>query len=73
MLINSSLLLILPNPGDDWFEIKKVTSKKKVNSKVTFLVHWMDGSKSREPEENISDFAKSQYYVNLKQKQKRRR
>jgi len=56
---------------DDWQEIKKVTSRKKISGKDTFLVHWKDGSKSREPAENITDFAKTQYH--LVQNQRKRR
>ena len=59
--------------GDGWFEIIKLTGKKKIGGKKTYMVHWKGGSKSREPEENVSEFAKIQYEVALKQRQKNRR
>jgi len=61
------------NLGDESFEIDKLSYWSKKVKKVIFLVHWKDCSKSRKPEENISDFAKSQYFVALKQRRKQRR
>ena len=58
---------------DDWYEILKVTSRKKVGGKDTFLVHWTDGTTSREPAENITNYAKAQYYVAQGQRKRRRR
>jgi len=39
---------------DGWYEIDKVTSRKRIAGKPHFLVHWKDGSKSYEPDENVS-------------------
>ena len=61
------------NLGDESFEIDKLSYWSKKVKKVIFLVHWKDCSKSHKPEENISDFAKSQYFVALKQRRKQRR
>jgi len=58
---------------DEWHEIKKVTSRKKICGKDTFIVHWADGSRSREPSENITDYAKAQYYLIQNQRRRRRR
>jgi len=44
----------------DWYEILKVTSRKKVGGKDTFLVHWTDGTTSREPAENITEKTQAQ-------------
>jgi len=41
---------------DDWYEIRKVTSRKKVGCKDTFLVLWTDGTTSRKPAANITDY-----------------
>jgi len=38
----------------------------------TFLVWWKDGTKSREPASNITDHAKEVYFVNLRNKNRRR-
>jgi len=61
------------NLDDGWYSIDKVTSRRRDKGKVSYLVHWSDGSRSREPEENISEFAKTQYFVALRQKRRRRR
>jgi len=44
---------------DEWFEIDKVTSRRMINGKETFLVHWKDNKKTREQAENISVYAKT--------------
>jgi len=31
----------------------------------TWLVHWTDGTRSYEPEDDISDYAKAQYYCSM--------
>ena len=61
------------NVQDEWFEIDKVTSRRMINGKETFLVHWKDNTKTRELAENISECAKSQYFVNLRKNKNRRR
>lgn len=58
--------------GDGWYTIDRVCGKKKVRGKLHFLVRWQDGTKSYEPKENVSDYAINQYYVRVKQNQKRR-
>jgi len=57
----------------DWLKIKKISSRKKIKGKDTWLVHWMDGSTSREPTENITDYAKAMYYLAQGQQKRRRR
>jgi len=57
----------------DWLEIKKITSRKKIGGKITFLVHWLDGSTSREGSENITDYTKTMYYLAQGQRKRRRR
>ena len=43
-----------------------------INGKKTFLVHWKDNTTTREPAENISEYAKSQYFVNLRKNKNKR-
>ena len=62
-----------PSLDDGWFEINKVTSRKKIRGKDTFLVHWSDGSTSREPAENITEYAKAQYFIALERRKKHRK
>jgi len=59
--------------SSDWHEIKKVTSRKFVNGTETFLVWWKDGTKTREPASNITDYAKELYFISLRNKNRRRR
>jgi len=49
--------------GDRWYEIDKITSCRMIGGKAHFLVHWKNGDRSYEPEENVSDYAKAQYYA----------
>lgn len=63
----------MPSLDDGWFEINKVTSRKKIRGKDTFLVHWSDGSTSREPAENITEYAKAQYFIALERRKKHRK
>jgi len=56
----------------DWLNIKKSLSRKKIKGKDTWLIHWMDGSTSREPTENIKDYAKTMYYLAQGQRKRRR-
>ena len=58
---------------DGWYEILRVTNRKKIAGKLHFLVHWTDGSKSYEPEENVSDYAKAQYYARCQFRRRSRR
>ena len=51
--------------SSDWHEIEKVTSRKFVNGTETFLVWWKDGTKTREPASNITDYAKEMYFISL--------
>jgi hypothetical protein len=53
---------------DEWYEVVKISNRKKINGKTHFLVHWKDGSKSYEPEDNITDAAKADYFVKAKQR-----
>jgi len=66
--------LCQPNADSgEWFEIKKVTSRKFLNGKETFLVWWQDGSKSRVDATDVSEYAKEMYFINLKKKNRRKR
>jgi len=56
---------------DGWYKILKVSNSKK--GKTHFLVHWTDGSKSYEPEENVTDYAKAQYYARCQSRRRPRR
>jgi len=47
---------------DSWYEILKVTNRKKIAGKPHFLVHWLDGSKTYK-KGKVSDFVKAQYYA----------
>ena len=57
---------------DGWFEVTKINNHKTINGKIHFLVHWSDGSKSYEPEDNITDAAKAAYYASCRTKRKPR-
>jgi len=59
--------------GDDWYEIDRVTSRRTIAGKPHFLVHWKDGSRSYEPEDNVSDYTKAQYYARCQARRKPRR
>jgi len=41
-----------------------------IGGKAHFLVHWKDGDRSYEPEENVSDYAKAQYYARCQARRK---
>jgi len=58
---------------EGWYEIKKISSRKVTNGKETYLVHWSDGTTSREPADNITDHAKSQYFVAQDERRRKRR
>jgi len=58
---------------DEWFDIDKMTSRRMINGKETFLVHWKDNKKTHEPADNISEYAKTQYFVNLRKNRNKRR
>ena len=64
---------VMPSLDDGWFEVNKVTSRKKIRGKDTFLVHWSDGSTSREPAEIITAYAKAQYFIAQERRKKRRK
>jgi len=57
----------------DWLEIKRISSRKKIKGKDTWLVYWMDGTNTREPTENITDYAKTMYYLAQNERRRRRR
>ena len=58
---------------DTWYTIQKLLSHKKIAQKDHYLVKWQDGSKSWEPADNITPYAIDQYYVQKRDKAKRRR
>ena len=62
-----------PEPDDDWYTIKKVIARKLIKGKEHFRVVWEDGSRQWVPAEDVTDFAKSEYFVNRQQKRRRRR
>jgi len=57
----------------DWLEIKRISSRKKIKGEDTWLVYWMDGTNTREPTENITDYAKTMYYLAQNERRRRRR
>jgi len=59
--------------GDGWYEISKITNRRMISGKPHFLVHWKQGDRSYEPEENISDYAKAQYYAQCQARRKPKR
>ena len=58
---------------DGWFEIHRVTNRKVIAGKPHFLVHWKDGTKSYEPEDNITELAKNEYYTRCQNQRRSRR
>jgi len=60
--------------GDGWYEIDKITNRRMIAGKPHFLVHWKEAGRSYEPDRNISDYAKAQYYASppARRKPKRR-
>ena len=58
---------------DGWYEILKVTNRKKIAGKPHFLVDWLDGSEIYEEEGNVSDFVKAQYYARCQSRRRPRR
>ena len=58
---------------DEWYSIKKVTAHKKVKGKDYFQVVWEDDTRQWLPSEDVTEFAKNQYYVNRRQKRRRKR
>ena len=59
-----------PSLSDEWYDIKKITNKKTIGGKTHYMVHWQDGSRSYEPEENISDTAKAAYNARCQTRRK---
>ena len=49
------------------------TSSRMIAGKPHFLVHWKDGTKTYEPDENVSDYAKAEYYARCQAKRKPKR
>jgi len=58
---------------DKWYSIKRVTAHKKVKGKDYFQVVWEDDTRQWLPSEDVTEFAKNQYYVNRRQKRRRKR
>ena len=59
--------------GDGWYEIENVTNRRMIAGKPHFLVHWKDKTKSYEPEDNVSDHAKAEYYIRCQRRRKTNR
>ena len=61
-----------PTNGLDegWYEIDSVTNRRMISGKPHFLVWWKDGTRSYEPDSNISDFAKAEYYARCQARRK---
>jgi len=55
---------------DGWFAITKITNRKTIAGKPHYLVHWTDGTKTYEPEENISQAAKDTYLARCRARRK---
>ena len=60
---------------DTWYPIDKLLDHKKVGKETHFLVQWLDsqGSKSWEPDDNITQCAIDQYFIARHPKTKRRK
>jgi len=58
---------------DDWYTIEGLLNHKKVGIKTYYLVKWKDdkGSQTREPEENITQYAIDQYLIMKRDRAKR--
>ena len=56
---------------DGWFTITKITNRKTIAGKPHYLVHSTDGTKTYEPEENISQVAKNAYLAPCRARRKR--
>jgi len=65
----------MTSTDDTWYPIERLVGHKRVNRKDYFLVKWLDatGSRSWEPKDNITQYAIDQYFVEKKQKAKRRK
>jgi len=59
---------------DTWYPIEKIMNHKKVSRKDYFLVKWLDlqGSRSWEPYENVTQYAIDQYYIEKRHKARKR-
>lgn len=53
-----------PIPPDTFYEVQKLMGTKFINKIRHFRVLWKDGSKTWEPQANISEFLIRQYFVN---------
>ena len=62
-----------PPLADGWFDIDKVTNRKSIAGKTHFLVHWTDGTRSYEPEENITDTAKAAYFARCQARRRKKK
>jgi len=56
---------------DGWFAINKITNRKTIAGKPHYLVHWTDGTKTYEPEQNITQVAKDAYFARCRARRKR--
>lgn len=55
---------------DGWFPIKRLTHRKLIDGKPHFMVQWADNTKSYEPESNITELAKLEYYARCRNRRK---
>ena len=58
---------------DGWFAIRKLLGKKKMAGQWRYLVLWSDGSKSYEPEDNITEVAIKEYQERVRNQRKARK
>jgi hypothetical protein len=58
---------------DGWFAIQKLLRKKKIAGQWRYLVLWTDGSKSYEPEDNITEVAIKEYQERVRNQRKARK
>ena len=70
---DDSSLQTADQEADDWLPIQKIVGRKKVNSKVTYKVLWMDGTTSWLPARDVTEFAKNSYIIEKRQKSRKRR
>jgi len=61
------------NLDEGWYQIKRIIKRRVVKGREWFQVEWDDSSRSWVASKDVTDFAKSTYFIALDQKRKSRR
>ena len=74
-VVDKSAAIPVTPPADtseEWFEIHKLSRKKKVGGKTYYYVHWKDATNSRswEPAENVTQFAIDAFEKRIKSRKR---